>query len=112
MRNLAAKKEAFNANSAAAIASPVPNSLDEEQSRNAAIRHCNEVFSTLTAEQRIIWSLEHLPNQHVLTSSFGAQAAVSLHLVTAFLYAGLASRPYWNNALMKVLRNEVLVIFS
>ena len=26
--------------------------------------------------------------------------AVSLHLVTAFLYAGLASRPYWNNALM------------
>ncbi len=26
--------------------------------------------------------------------------AVSLHLVTAFLYAGLVSRPYWNNALM------------
>ena len=23
-----------------------------------------------------------------------------MHLVTAFLYAGLASRPYWNNALM------------
>lgn len=26
--------------------------------------------------------------------------AVSLHLVTAFLYAGLPARPYWNNALM------------
>ncbi len=26
--------------------------------------------------------------------------AVSLHLVTAFLFAGLAARPHWNNALM------------
>jgi molybdopterin-containing oxidoreductase family membrane subunit len=26
--------------------------------------------------------------------------AVSLHLVTAFLYAGLPSRPYWNSALL------------
>jgi len=83
MANLAAKQQAFNAQSASAIASRVPNSLDEEQSRNAAIRHCNEVFSTMTAEQRVKWSLEHLPGQHVLTSSFGAQAAVSLHLVSS-----------------------------
>lgn len=26
--------------------------------------------------------------------------AVSIHMVTAFLYAGLPSRPYWNNALL------------
>ena len=26
--------------------------------------------------------------------------AVSLHLITAFLYAGLPARPYWNNALL------------
>lgn len=26
--------------------------------------------------------------------------AVSIHLVTAFLYAGLPSKPYWNNALL------------
>ena len=26
--------------------------------------------------------------------------AVSLHLVTAFLYAGLPARPFWNNALL------------
>ena len=26
--------------------------------------------------------------------------AVSIHLVTAFLFAGLSSRPYWNNALL------------
>ena len=28
------------------------------------------------------WSLERLPDNHVLSSSFGAQAAVSLHLLT------------------------------
>lgn len=34
------------------------------------------------AEQRIRWALEHLPGNHILSSSFGAQAAVMLHLVT------------------------------
>ena len=36
----------------------------------------------LSAEQRVDWALEHLPGQHVLSSSFGAQSAVSLHLLT------------------------------
>lgn len=36
----------------------------------------------LSAEERIDWALEHLPGQHVLSSSFGAQSAVSLHLLT------------------------------
>lgn len=35
----------------------------------------------LSAEQRIRWALEHLPGNHILSSSFGAQAAVMLHLV-------------------------------
>lgn len=35
-----------------------------------------------SAGQRIEWALEHLPGQHVLSSSFGAQAAVSLHMTT------------------------------
>ena len=35
-----------------------------------------------TAEQRVSWALQHLPGQHALSSSFGAQAAVSLHLLT------------------------------
>ncbi|MEC9375333.1 MAG: phosphoadenylyl-sulfate reductase [Pseudomonadota bacterium] len=55
--------------------------LDETQSRQAAIDHCNALFSNLSAEERVAWSLEHLPNKQVLSSSFGAQAAVSLHLV-------------------------------
>lgn len=36
----------------------------------------------MTAEQRIAWALENLPGQHMVSSSFGAQAAVMLHLVT------------------------------
>lgn len=55
---------------------------DEEASRSHALEHCNRRFAAWRAEQRIEWSLEHLPGAHVLTSSFGAQAAVSLHLVT------------------------------
>jgi len=66
-----------------ADAMPAAHTLDEEQSRNAAIEHCNQLFSSLTAEERVEWSLQHLPDQHVLSSSFGAQAAVSLHLVAS-----------------------------
>ncbi|WP_233839880.1 phosphoadenylyl-sulfate reductase [Dyella sp. 2HG41-7] len=36
----------------------------------------------LTAEERIDWALQNLPGAHVLSSSFGAQSAVSLHLLT------------------------------
>jgi phosphoadenosine phosphosulfate reductase len=47
-----------------------------------ALGELNRVLEPLAAEKRVAWSLEHLPGAHVLTSSFGAQAAVSLHLVT------------------------------
>jgi len=55
---------------------------DEETSRKHALEHCNRKFVALKADQRIEWALENLPGNHVLTSSFGAQAAVSLHLLT------------------------------
>ena len=42
----------------------------------------NEQLKTLSAEQRVEWSLENLPDEYVLASSFGAQSAVSLHLLT------------------------------
>lgn len=35
-----------------------------------------------SAEERVAWALEHVPGTQVLSSSFGAQAAVSLHLIT------------------------------
>ncbi|MBT7335477.1 MAG: phosphoadenylyl-sulfate reductase [Gammaproteobacteria bacterium] len=42
----------------------------------------NQVFTELTAEQRIRYALDHFAGPQILTSSFGAQSAVSLHLLT------------------------------
>src|SRR5262245_28466718 len=74
------------ADSQGGVAEPVARfdakAYDEETSREHAIEHCNRKFAALKADQRIEWALENLPGHHVLTSSFGAQAAVSLHLVT------------------------------
>ena len=56
--------------------------FDEHGSREEALRHCNALLASLNAEQRVRWALECLPGTHVLTSSFGAQAAVSLHLAS------------------------------
>jgi phosphoadenosine phosphosulfate reductase len=58
------------------------SAYDEDESRQRALDHCNMLFASRQAESRVEWALEHLPKQHVLTSSFGAQAAVSLHMVT------------------------------
>lgn len=57
--------------------------VGEEQSRARAIEHCNEQFRIMTAEQRVAWSLKNLPGRHVMSSSFGAHAAVSLHLLSS-----------------------------
>lgn len=56
--------------------------LGELESRRLTLERCNEMFEKLSAAERVRWSLAHLPAQAVLSSSFGAQAAVSLHLVT------------------------------
>ncbi len=47
------------------------------------VAEMNREMDQLSAEQRIAWTLEHFPGHVVLTSSFGAQSAVCLHLVTA-----------------------------
>lgn len=44
----------------------------------------NAEFSALSAAERVQRALAELPGRHVLSSSFGAQAAVMLHLVTRF----------------------------
>jgi phosphoadenosine phosphosulfate reductase len=36
----------------------------------------------MTAEERVVSALKALPGQHIVSSSFGAQSAVMLHLVT------------------------------
>jgi phosphoadenosine phosphosulfate reductase len=45
----------------------------------------NDEFRILAAEARVERAVESLPGVHILSSSFGAQAAVSLHLVTRAL---------------------------
>lgn len=43
----------------------------------------NEHLASLAAPERVELALEALPGAHVMTSSFGAQAAVSLHMLTS-----------------------------
>lgn len=49
------------------------------EERLAAVNPCLE---RMEASERIAWALEFLPDKPVLTSSFGAQSAVMLHLVS------------------------------
>jgi len=47
-----------------------------------ALAELNRWLLARSAEQRVAWALETLAGNHVLSSSFGAQSAVSLHLTT------------------------------
>jgi len=47
-----------------------------------ALADLNRWLGTLTAGQRVEWALASHAGTHALSSSFGAQSAVSLHLVT------------------------------
>ena len=42
----------------------------------------NRMLETMDAEQRVAWALECFAGEVVMSSSFGAQAAVTLHMVT------------------------------
>ena len=46
------------------------------------LREWNILFEHLTAQARVELGLRSFPGNHVLSSSFGAQAAVSLHMLT------------------------------
>ncbi|MDH3266524.1 MAG: phosphoadenylyl-sulfate reductase [Gammaproteobacteria bacterium] len=56
--------------------------LDEQGSRRAALKVCQSSLAEMRAEERVAWALQNLPAQHVVSSSFGAQSAVMLHLLT------------------------------
>lgn len=57
---------------------PDPPSID-----GLVLASINRAFQALTAERRVEQAVELLPGAYVLTSSFGAQSAVMLHLVNA-----------------------------
>ena len=43
----------------------------------------NPCLEKMSAGERVQWALDYLPDQAIMTSSFGAQSAVMLHLVTS-----------------------------
>ena len=57
--------------------------LTESRSRRAAELVCNRSLGSMSAEDRVSWALKHLPAHHVVSSSFGAQAAVMLHMLSS-----------------------------
>lgn len=48
----------------------------------AMLDEANAQLERMPAEARVRWAMRHLPGAHALSSSFGAQAAVSLHMVS------------------------------
>lgn len=60
-------------------ASTAPASTTQSHTRLALL---NEKLEAQSAQARVAWALEEFRPQIVLSSSFGAQAAVCLHLVT------------------------------
>ena len=61
--------------------SVVPDPVTAAESPRA-LAELNTWLAGLRAEQRVEWALQNLSSGHALSSSFGAQAAVSLHLAT------------------------------
>ena len=65
------------------IATNLDAVVDDKKVQLAAqLELTNQALAGLTAEQRVAWTLDNVPQQVVLSSSFGIQAAVMLHLVT------------------------------
>ena len=55
----------------------------EEKKKHLA--EINRRLEQRSAEERIYWALEHLPGRYILSSSFGIQSAVMLHMLTRIL---------------------------
>lgn len=58
------------------------NLLDPSSLAAAELDAINRDLERLDAQSRIAWALQHLPGNHALSTSFGVQSAVTLHLLT------------------------------
>ena len=56
--------------------------VSEQTSREEALIACERMLAKLNAEERVAWALANLPGEHIVSSSFGAQSAVMLHLLS------------------------------
>nr|WP_225427980.1 phosphoadenylyl-sulfate reductase [Dyella tabacisoli] len=59
-----------------------PRSDKPEVYPEAELMGLNTWLAKRSAEERVAWALDETPGPQVLSSSFGAQAAVSLHMLT------------------------------
>jgi len=55
-----------------------PSALEDQEQ----LKRLNQKLEGLNAEQRVEWALRYLSGNHIMTSSFGIQSALMLHLVT------------------------------
>jgi phosphoadenosine phosphosulfate reductase len=62
--------------------SPLPDPITAAGDPRA-LAELNRWLAGRTAEQRIAWALQSLSGEHALSTSFGAQSAVALHLSTS-----------------------------
>ena len=56
---------------------------ERAQHEPAWLDEVNADLERMDPASRVRWALDHLPGAHALSSSFGAQAAVSLHMVVS-----------------------------
>ncbi|MBU1311211.1 MAG: phosphoadenylyl-sulfate reductase [Gammaproteobacteria bacterium] len=54
----------------------------DNTTQQAWLDEANHILTPLSAAERVRWALDNLPSSPMLSSSFGIQAAVMLHLVT------------------------------
>jgi len=59
-----------------------PPDLISAAEDDRALKDLNDWLATQSAGDRVAWAVATLPDQHALSSSFGAQSAAVLHLVT------------------------------
>ena len=53
-----------------------------KEEQTAQLAEVNQQLEALSAQERVQWAFEHLEGEFILSSSFGIQAALMLHLVT------------------------------
>ncbi|MEW8298313.1 MAG: phosphoadenylyl-sulfate reductase [Candidatus Thiodiazotropha sp.] len=57
----------------------------QQQALVEDLEEINRKLEGMSAEQRVEWALHYLPGNHIVTSSFGIQGALMLHLVSRIL---------------------------
>lgn len=64
------------------IKNVLPSKLVPEQVTKKELVSLNKALEKMSAQERISWALMNLPHNFMLSTSFGIQSAVMLHLVT------------------------------